>query len=44
MTDHEQSAATVLEEEGQHSGQGSAETLYNVNDRVERQQALLKLH
>lgn len=44
MTDHYQSAATVLETNGQHSGQGSVETLYNITDWVERQQFLLKVH
>lgn len=37
-------AVAVQEEEGQYSDQGSVETLYNINDRVERKQALLKLH
>lgn len=36
VTDHYPSAATVLEE-GQHSGQGSVETLYIINEWVERQ-------
>lgn len=47
LTGHPPSAVAVQEEEeeeeGQHSDQGSVETLYNISDWVERRQALLKL-